>query len=155
MKAKYLGLAALLFGAGLASADGILPRHHSSTPPVCEPGYKIVEETVMQDCVRLVCKQVCEPKKKWVYQQIDDPFCIRDSHHGHGSCENCAGPKCRKLLVKVQVDDGMTTKCVVETIVDKVPVKVYRKVPCDAPNVVAPLAPSAPLAAPLPPGTKK
>src|SRR4029077_17506101 len=106
MKLKVFAAAALLLGVGLAwqtaSADGVLTKHHS-TPPVCEPGFKIVEEIVMQDVTRTVCKQVCVPKKKWVYSQIDDPFCIRDSKHG--TCANCSGPYCRKLLVKTQVDD--------------------------------------------------
>jgi hypothetical protein len=112
----------------VAAADGNLPHHHR-TPPVCEPGYKVVEEIVMQDVTRQVCKIVQEHKKKWVYSFIDDPFCVKDSRRC--DCVQCAGPYCRKQLVKREVIDPAhtTTKCVVETIVEKVPVKVYRKVP--------------------------
>lgn len=125
LAAFCVGLGGLLSGA---HADGILKKHHS-TPPHCEPGYKIVEETVMQEVTRTVCKMVPETKKKWVYSTIDDPFCIRDTRHGE--CPNCSGPYCRKLLVKTHVEvpcPGL--KCVTETITEVVPVKVYRKVPC-------------------------
>jgi hypothetical protein len=131
-----------------ADADGILKRHpgHHSAPPTCEPGFKIVEEIVMQDVVRQVCKTVPEFKKKWVYSFIDDPFCIQDSHHGHhGKCQQCDGPFCRKQLVKREVlEPCPTMKCVIETIVERVPVKVYRKVPCDAPGGKVEVLPTLP-----------
>jgi hypothetical protein len=114
-----------------AAADGILPHHHR-TPPVCEAGFKIVEEIVLQDVSRQVCKIVQEHKKKWVYSFIDDPFCVKETRRC--DCVQCAGPHCRKQLVKREVIDPAhtTTKCVVVTIVEKVPVTVYRKVPIDA-----------------------
>src|SRR5205823_6412108 len=104
MKSKILACLLVAFAAGVAiqtsAADGILKRHHYSSPPVCEPGYKIVEEIVIQDVVRTVCKPVEEFKKKWVYSMIDDPYCIQPCKHGHhGTCEVCKGPYCRKLLV--------------------------------------------------------
>ncbi len=132
MNSKLFGLAAMFCGIVLAwqsaSADGILPRHHHA-PPTCEPGFKIVEEVVMQEVTRTVCKMVPDMKKKWVYSWIDDPFCVKCGKHG--SCQHCQGPYCRKQLVKFQIDDCPTMKCVTETITEVVPVKVYRKVPCD------------------------
>lgn len=136
MKGYLLTFAAFAAGLGFllpsAHADGILKKHHHAKP-YCEPGFKLVEEVVMQEVTRTVCKMVPETKKKWVYSQIDDPFCIRDSKHGQ--CPNCAGPFCRKLLVKTQVEVPCPGfKCVTETITEVVPVTVYRKVPCaDAP----------------------
>ena len=132
MNRYYLSLAAVLLGIGCvvpsAGAQGIL-KSHSHSKPVCEPGFKIVEETVIQEVTRTVCKMVPETKKHWVYSTIDDPFCVRDSKHGQ--CPNCAGPYCRKLLVKTQIDlPCPTLKCVTETIIERVPVTVYRKVPC-------------------------
>lgn len=136
MKLKLFAFAAVAFGVAMAlqpaSADGILRKHHNLPP--CEPGFQYVEETVIQEVTRAVCKMVPETKKKWVYSTIDAPYCVQDSHHG-ADC-HCAGPYCRKLLVKRQVDEpcpGM--KCVTELIVEKVPVTIFRKVPCtDAPK---------------------
>jgi hypothetical protein len=135
MKLKLFAFAALTFGVALVlqpvNADGLLKKHHNLPP--CEPGYKYVEEVVMQDVTRAVCKMVQETKKKWVYSTIDAPYCVQDSHHGT-DC-HCAGPYCRKLLVKRQIDEPcLGTKCVTELIVEKVPVTILRKVPCtDAP----------------------
>ncbi|MSQ93017.1 MAG: hypothetical protein EXR98_00505 [Gemmataceae bacterium] len=131
MKQKLLALAAVMAGVVFAlqsaSADGILKRHHAK--PACEPGYQIIEETVLKDVTRTVCKMVPETKKKWVYDWVSDPFCIRDTKHG--DCQNCSGPYCRKQLVKRQIDVPCPTmKCVTETITERVPVIVYKKVPC-------------------------
>lgn len=136
MKSKLIASLALFLGVVLtlpsASADGILKKFHIK--PVCEPGYKLVEEIEYQDVVKTVCKMVPDTKKKWVYSMIDDPFCVQNSKHGH--CPECSGPYCRKLLVKTQIDEPCgTMKCVTETIVERVAVKVYRKVPCDTPGV--------------------
>ena len=135
MKTKMFAFAALAlsFVAILqpASADGILKKHHGR--PNCEPGYQIVEEVVIQEVTRAVCKMVPETKKKWVYSTIDAPYCIQECSHGHGhaNCPHCSGPYCRKLLVKRQIDEPCETmKCVTELIVEKVPVTIYRKVPC-------------------------
>ncbi len=133
MKMKLLAMAAVMVGVVLVlqpvSADGILKRHHAK--PACEPGYQLIEETVLQDVTRTVCKMVPETKKKWVYDWVSDPFCIPDSKHGQ--CPNCSGPYCRKQLVKRQVDVPCPTmKCVTETITERVPVVVYRKVPIAA-----------------------
>jgi hypothetical protein len=133
MNRYFFAGAALVLALGIAlpaaNADGLFKKHHHG-PPACEPGYKIIEEIVMQEVTRTVCKMVPETKKKWVYKTIDDPFCIHDTKHGH--CPQCSGPYCRKQLVKFQIDEPcQTMKCVTETIVELVPVKVYRKVPCE------------------------
>jgi hypothetical protein len=135
MQLRLTAFAAILVAAVCVlqpvGAEGILKKHHVG-PPACEPGYKIVEETVMQEVTRTVCRPIEEPKKKWVYDWIDDPFCIQD--HKHGECPNCKGPYCRKLLVKRQIElPCLVTKCVTETITERVPVIVYKKVPCDLP----------------------
>jgi len=135
MKHKLLAVAAMLVGIALAwqsaSADGILKKHHNK--PACEPGFQIIEEVVMQEVTRTVCKMVPETKKKWVYDWIDDPFCVQNTKHGN--CPECSGPYCRKLLVKKQIDlPCPTMKCVTETIVERVPVTIYKKVPCATPT---------------------
>ena len=142
MKTKILACLLVAFAAGVAiqtsAADGILKRHQHATPPVCEPGFKIVEEIVYQDVVKTVCKQVQEYKKKWVYSTIDDPYCIQGCHGG--GCDNCKGPYCRQLLVKRQIlEPCPVTKCVTETIVEKVAVVVYTKVPCAPGEIVPPV----------------
>lgn len=137
MKRTIFAFATLSFGLVLASqpasADGLLKKHH--TKPECEPGFQLIEEVVMKEVTRTVCKMVRETKKKWVYDWIDDPFCILNTKH-HGHCPQCNGPYCRKLLVKRQIDEPCSTmKCVTETIVEKIPVTIYKKVPCaTAPN---------------------
>jgi hypothetical protein len=135
MKLRLTAFAAVLFAAVAvlqpAGAEGILKKHHAA-PPDCEPGFKMVAETVMQPVTRTVCRMIEEPKKKWVYDWIDDPFCIQD--HKHGTCPNCKGPYCRKLLVKRQIElPCPNPKCVTEIITELVPVVVYKKVPCDTP----------------------
>ncbi|MBI2807203.1 MAG: hypothetical protein HYX68_19650 [Planctomycetes bacterium] len=134
MKRSLFAVAAVVLGMGFplpsAQADGLLKRHHHARPP-CESGFKLVEEITYQDVIKTVCKMVPETRKKWVYSWVDDPFCIRDAKHGQ--CPNCAGPYCRKQLVKRQIDVPCPTlKCVTEQVVERVQVVTYRKVPCDA-----------------------
>ena len=142
MKTKLLACLLVAFATAVtfqaSFADGLL-KHQHRTPPVCEPGYKIVEEVVYQDVVKYVCKQVQEYKKKWVYSTIDEPYCTQGCGV-HGNCDNWKGPYCRQLLVKREILlPCPTTKCVTEAVVERVPVVVYTKVPC-APGEVAPPA---------------
>ncbi len=135
MKRLLFAIAVFAFGVGLilqpATANPFLKGHHFRAPVECEPGFKLVEETVIENVERVVCKMVPEFKKKWVYSWVADPFCIPDSKHGQ--CPNCSGPYCRKQLVKREVlEPCPNMKCVTETIVEQVAVKVYRKVPCDS-----------------------
>ncbi len=136
MKTRILTglLMALAMGLAWQSANG---QHHLKHPSgiTCEPGFKIVEEIVMQDVERYVVKLVPVIPKKWVYDWVDDPFAIQDSKHGQ--CSQAYGPYCRKQLVKMQVDNPClaTTKAVTEKIVERVPVTVYRQVPIGSPNI--------------------
>jgi hypothetical protein len=110
-------------------------------PPACPPGCKIVEETVYKEICLYRCKVVPEIKKKWVYECVDAPFCIQSCAHGGccGECAHCTGPHCRKQLVKRQIDWKCDVKCEVEKVVEVVPCKVYRVVPCAAPAPAMPL----------------
>jgi hypothetical protein len=134
MKSRLLPmlLMGLVLVLTLQSSAAHEPLHaRRGAVPACEPGFQMVEETTYQNVERIVCKMVPEVKKKSVYDWIDDPFCILDSHHG--GCPNCAGPFCRKKLVKKQVDVPCPTmKCVTEKIVEQVPCVIYKKVPCSA-----------------------
>ena len=141
MKRLLFAVAVFALGVGFllqpAGANPRLKLHHHRTPVECEPGFKLIQETVIEDVERVVCKMVPEFKKKWVYSWVTDPFCIPNSKHGE--CPNCAGPYCRKQLVKREVLDPCPhMKCVTERIVEKVAVKVTRKVPCtDMPPVTS------------------
>lgn len=125
------------------------------TPPTgaCPPGWKLVEDIVYQEVVRRVCKYVPDVKKvrKTVYECKQEPFCLPKCGHcgllgGHkagcGPCAPCdrCEPLCvRHILVKREVvTECPTYKCVVETVKDVVPVKVYRAVPCEPAPVTPP-----------------
>jgi hypothetical protein len=141
---KTSALLAVALGLGLTwqASFGTHPHQHL-TPPVCEPGYQIVEETCTKQVERKVCKVVPDVKKvsKWVYSCKEDPFCIKKSGK-HCTCDSCSDPQHRIQLVKREViEEHPTTKCVIETVVETVAYKVYRKVPCAA---VPPAAPASP-----------
>lgn len=126
-------LAGLVLGLSWQGGQGQeLPKGHA-----CEPGFPLVEEIRYKEVCREVCKPITEVKKKWVYCWKDDPFCLpKDGKkccaHGAEGCPHgsCVGPFPRKQLVKKQVIDKVVTKCEVEKVVELVPYKVYRKVPC-------------------------
>jgi hypothetical protein len=153
------GLVVAATAGGTALADHV----YHTRPAACEPGYMIVEEVCYKDVVCKVCKPAPDTKKpkKWVYSVKTEDFCLpKAPPHGCGSghglghahgcgkpdcggcaeCKRCGKVQCRNLLVKRQVDqcDEHTSKCVVETVVQRVPYTVYRKVPCTAPQHVVP-----------------
>jgi hypothetical protein len=103
-----------------------------SPKPACPPGCRVVEEIVMKEQVRFCCEVVPDMKKKWVYDWVEDAFCIPHTPlHKHGCdkephCRSCT----RKLLVKKQVEECVGKKCEVKKTVETVPCKVYRIVPC-------------------------
>ena len=137
-------LAVLLAGFGLAwqmaKADDIVPARHA--PPVCEPGYKIVEEVVYKDVVKTVCRMVPNVKTKWVYAVVDAPICV--ARRTPGSKRTECQQICRKVLVKKLVNVPCSTmKCVSEKIVERVPFVVYHKLPCDMPSAERLPAPPA------------
>ena len=121
------------------------------------PGYQIVEEICYKQVERSVCKVVPDVKKvsKWVYSCKEDPFCIKKSGK-HCTCDSCSDPQHRIQLVKREViEEHATTKCVVEKIVETVPYKVYRKVPCGpAASSVAPTLETIPRPLPMSPDKK-
>lgn len=126
----------------------------------CEPGYRIVEEICYQDVVRKCCKVVPDVKKvtHTIYDCKCEDYCLPRCNclcHHCKSCEEpcqgcfgsegclkshcdplnlcpmCGKPRVKKILMKkIITEECPTFKCVVECYVEKVPVKVYRKVPC-------------------------
>ena len=101
--------------------------------PPCEPGYTLVEEIQYQQVVRKVCKMVPDVKKvrKTVYETKEEDFCLSKKPN------TCGKPQTRKILIKKEiVEEVPTYRQVVESVVEVVPVKVYRKVPCPPPGAV-------------------
>lgn len=100
--------------------------------PTCPPGCKIVEEIVMKEQPRFCCEVVPNVKKKWVYDWVEDGFCIPHSPLHGKACDKV--PHCRacsrKQLVKKQVEECVGHKCEVKKTMETVPCKVYRIVPC-------------------------
>ncbi|MBM4067338.1 MAG: hypothetical protein FJ271_00115 [Planctomycetes bacterium] len=100
--------------------------------PTCPPGYKVVEEIVMKEQPRFCCEVVPKIKKKWVYESVDDGFCIPHTPlHQPGCdkkphCRNCT----RQLLVKKQIEICDGYKCEVKKTMEQIPCRVYRVVPC-------------------------
>ena len=140
---------AVAFAFAWQPVDGQHLHPHHRGRPLCEPCFKVVEEIEYRDIERFVCKTVHETKKKWVYDWINDPFCIHDKRHG--DCPQCYGPYCRKQLVKFLIEEPCpVTKCVTERIVERVPVVVYRKVPCTTNIETIPIKPTPVKPMPLP-----
>jgi len=116
----------------------------AAEPPVCEPGYMLVEETCYRDEVRRHCRLVPDVKKvrKTVYECQEEYFCLPPCRlpawcglAEPAGCPTCAEPYRRRLLVKKEVvEEQPSCKWVVETTVEKVPYTVYHKVPCPQPG---------------------
>ncbi len=131
-----LGLGWLLLHGASSASD-----HPSTRVPLCPPGHTLVEETIIKEVVRTTCKYVTETKKvrKTIYECKEEPFCLPKCSHcallGHkshcGDCGPCEALRMRRVLIKREVvEEVPVCRCVIETVVDKVPVKVYRPVPC-------------------------
>ncbi|MFO0865512.1 MAG: hypothetical protein U0744_12830 [Gemmataceae bacterium] len=109
----------------------------------CEPGYKMIECTEYKEVIRDVCRVVPDVKKvsKWVYSAKQDPFCIYKSGKsgwpcgcGRDGCPGCKGPYDRIQLVKKEIITEIPiTKCIVEKVVEVVPVKTCKKIRCTDP----------------------
>lgn len=131
-----------LFTAGAAWSAG-----PGRQPPTCASGYTLVEETIWCDVIRKVCRTVPDVKKtsRWVYVVEPEDFCTHRCKL-RGGCAECAHPRTRGNLVKKLVQETHpTTKCVVEEVVERIPFKVYRKVPCAG----GPIPASAPRPVPV------
>jgi len=135
-----------LFGAAFLGLLGMcrtaFAEELSLKKPTCEPGYTIVEEICYREVVKKVCRAVPDVQKirKTVYAVKEEDFCVPKNPglHLHGKkgcdelpCPECEHPRTRRILVKKEVvEEVHTVKCVVENVVELVPYKVYRKVPC-------------------------
>lgn len=153
-------LLALALGSLTAQVTSPMAGRASPDLQVCPPGCKFVEEIVHKEVVRHVCKYVPDVKKvrKTVYECKEEPYCLpkcscgsfslfgyRVSCWGCGhsaanpECDQCEPVRMRRVLVKREVvQECPTYKCVVETVREVVPVKVYRAVPCNSAPVVLP-----------------
>lgn len=119
----------------LAGMDAVVRAQLALQPkPACPPGCKVVEEVIIKEQVRHCCKVVPNVKKKWVYDWVEEGFCIPKSPFCPPGCDKHKIPHCksctRKQLVKKEVEECAGYKCEVDKIVEKVPCKVYRIVPC-------------------------
>jgi hypothetical protein len=123
--------------AAYLSAAEFMPGHHCRCPH-CQ----VVEEVVYQDVVSHVCRLHPDKKqkKKTVYECKEIPYCVHKLScplkHDH-CCEQCKECECcaryKKVLIKreIVICEECTTKCVPEPVVQRVPVKVCRVIPCD------------------------
>lgn len=123
-------------GAVYLSAAEMLGGHHCQCPH-CQ----VVEEIVYQDVVSHRCKMVPDKKqtKKTVYECKEVPYCVHKltCPLKHDTCcEKCVECECcaryKKVLIKreIVVCEECITKCVPEPVVQRVPVKVCRVIPC-------------------------
>lgn len=94
----------------------------------------------MKEQPRFCCEVVPKTKKKWVYETVDDGFCIPHSPLHQSGCDKV--PHCRsctrKLLVKKQIEVCDGYKCESKKTMEAVPCKVYRIVPCGPDTTAAP-----------------
>ncbi len=127
-------LAMVLVGIGHAVASA--QETYLQKPATCEPGFEWVQETIYREMECPVCKVVPNLRKKWVYSSKLDYFCVPALHGACGDCGACAGPYCRQVLLKKQIEYQHGTKCVVEMVKEKVPVVVWKKVLCASPGRV-------------------
>lgn len=137
---RWLPAAVLLGSLIVVLSVGAMPPA-TEGPLVCEPGTMIVEDICYKEVVKKVCRMVPEVKqhKRRVFDVKCEDYCLPKC-----PCPLCGGKKlcgdwcpfCGKartkqlLLKKEVVEERVEYKCVVEEVVELVPYKVYRKVPC-------------------------
>ena len=158
-RSLFAAVLALGLAASAARAGAPKPPQPAASAP--KPSPSATAEPACHEVVRYVCKIVPNIRARWVYECIDDPFCIQVSPKGHGcghgcghqgcghhgcgrkSCDstipNCEGPYCRKQLVKRLIEEECGTRCVIEKIVEKVPIAVCP--PGGCPGGLAPIGP--------------
>jgi hypothetical protein len=164
MRNVFIMLAATV--VGIAGICREAAAQHTYPIPECEPGYTLISETGYKDVIKKICRPVTEVKKKvkWVYGCRPEDFCLPrcgcplHALTGHAGCETCAScsacavPASKNLLIKKKVvEEILTTKWVVETVVEQVPCVIYRKVPCNT----LPTSPHAPFPGSVPPPVRE
>lgn len=132
-----LALTAMILVTPFISANDMLgPHHHHRGCNKCQ----VVEEIVYQDVVVQRCRMVPDnkPIKKTVYEVKEVPYCQKKLP-GFGQCEDCCREceccaRTKKVLIKKEIICGEKegTKCVTEDVIERVPVKVQRVIPCAA-----------------------
>jgi hypothetical protein len=148
-------LVSILLGMGVPArslrAQPAAQPASEQTPPACPPGFRCVKEIEYREQERAVCKQVPIKHSKWVYCSRVDHFCLpvvcRSFFGQHVACETCTdcnGPLVRHQLLKKKVEWESGTRCVVETVKERVPCVVWRLVPSDAAPTLSPLPASVP-----------
>jgi hypothetical protein len=143
MKRFALVLGLVLAGSGWFPPAASAQDVYGPKPASCEPGFRYVQVLEYREVERPVCKVVPVMRKKWVYRSKPDYFCLPacpllkpcspDGCTGCGHGTNCEGPYCREKLLKKQVEWQCGTRCVVEVVKEKVPCRVWRKVPSGPP----------------------
>lgn len=136
-----LGLAAVMSLAWIVPFIGATEllgpghHHHHQGCQHCQ----VVEEIVYQDVVTQRCKLVPDKKpiKKIVYEVKEIPVCQKKLPC-FGHCDDCPECECcartKRVLIKKEINcgDKEGTKCVTEEVVERVPVRVQRVIPCQA-----------------------
>jgi hypothetical protein len=156
-------------GFGGAAVQAYSPQDPPQMPASCEPGFTYVQAVEYKEIEHTFCKRVPDKRTKWVYCSKPAIYCLSPlcgHHHKHDCdggdcCQDCKERHCRRTLWKKKVEWECGTKCVVETVKEKVPCTVWRKVPIgteqsvpgQAPEALPPPKESAPSRAPesLPP----
>jgi hypothetical protein len=120
-------------------------------PATCEPGYVLVEDVEYREVCKKVCRIVPIVRKIKVpcYDMKCDYICKRKCGKADpipcrqkcdcmprdefdSSPQSCNWCRERRQLVKREVEvEHHHYACVVEEVVEQVPCKVWRKVPCD------------------------
>ena len=82
---------------GLAGARLAMAGPESCCPQTCEPGYKYVQVIEYHECEQVCCKRVPDIRKKWVYCEKDDHFCMPECglcRKKDGCCDSCHDGSC-------------------------------------------------------------
>jgi hypothetical protein len=149
MKRYALLFGMALAGIGWAYASASAQEYSPERPAYCETGFTFVQVVEYKEIEHKVCKRVPDKRTKWVYCSKPGDYCLSPlcgRHHRDdcdSCCQDCKGPYCRKLLLKKKVEWECGTKCVVETVKEKVPCTVWRKVPIGTEKSVPSQAPES------------
>ncbi len=127
-------------------------HHHHGQCSKCQ----VVEEIVYQDVVVQRCKIVPDnkPIKKTVYEIKEVPVCQKKLPC-FGHCDDCPECECcartKRVLIKKEIVCGEKegTKCVTEDVIERVPVRVQRVIPCQSCQSNCPACQAARLPQPI------